>query len=177
MTTKFAGVRQLFSGKGASSPPEDDHEDDGAEASTTTGPTQSQVNAVVAEESDKARRAESDRWSKVMSSDEGARNPKAAAKLLTMANGASSADEVIAALADVGAPAASADQGAAQRERQMQLDQDKQALENDEKANPDTGASAGRPGVRTGEGEEGDRAARRQSRAQRIAKRNPKPKG
>lgn len=180
---QFAGVRKLFGGASLSQPPEDD-EDDNVQNDNgpSAGPSEAQVNKLVAEESDKARKAADARWNTVMTSDHGQANPKAAAKLLMSAGGVMTADEVIATLSDLGpAPAADADAGAADKgakaERDKQLKADADALANDADANPDTGPAGSRPGVRKGEGEsEAQATARREARAARIQKRNPKPK-
>lgn len=169
--SKFsASVRNLFAGTAMASPPENDEDvaAPGADAGkpAAAGPSPAKVEAALVEATAAATKAESDRWNQVMSSDAGAANPKGAARLLTMANGASSADEVIAALGDITPPAAAAP-GAAAAARNAA---DAAALAADPEAKPDTGAAGGSPEQRRGEGD--DRSAIKEKRAARHKQRN-----
>jgi len=173
--SRFASLRTLMSGSSLSTPPEDEEDnntnDAGAGGASAGNITVEALDAAVAKETNAARKAESDRWSKVMTSDEGAANPKGAARLLTMAGGASSADEVIAALADMPASKDARAASAKETARQQQLANDAKALGENEDADPDTGPALSRPGARTGEGESRDRQARLDARKQRQEKR------
>ena len=166
--SRFASVRALLSGAAFSSPPEDHEDDDdaGAQGKDGKGPTAEAIDAVVAAEVDKARTAEATRWNTVMTSDAGAANPKAAARMLNTSTMA--ADDIVATLGDFGTPAAKEDDEATTA-RAARLERDRLALANDEEADPKTGAAGGGPGARRGEA---DRTAARETRKQLTARRN-----
>lgn len=166
---RFASVRNLFSGTALASPPEDEHEDDDATAAAgARGPTAAAIDAAMATEVDKAVAAANQRWNTVMTSDAGAGNPKAAARILSSSN--MSAEDIVATLGDL-APAASASDTEASEVRAARLARDRAALANDVGADPNTGPAGGGPAARTGQGEaESAQKVRDERKARQDAK-------
>jgi hypothetical protein len=175
----FASVRSLISGRGLPEAREDDEESGqgGGSAGPVAGPTEAQLNALVADEraaaSKDATAAANARWNAAMTSDAGRARPKAAAHLLNTTS--MSADEVQATIAAFdddkpqGSDAAAASQTAAQNQRE----QDRAALAGDADTRVDTGGAASAPSARKGEGERAGASGLREQRNARAKRRNP----
>lgn len=167
-------VRNLLAGTALASPPEDAEAPEASADAGAKGPTAESIQALVDKSADDATAAANTRWNTVMSSDAGVANPKAAASLLMMAGAKATADEVIASLGTLNAPAATGATGAtnAQRDqRERQAADDRARLEGDPNTRVDTGAAASGPDQNRGEGD-GKKATRSQARTERAKKLN-----
>ena len=168
---RFASVRNLFNGTALATPPEDDAAEQGNQGkdAPAAGPTPQQVDSLVASEVEKATAAANDRWNTVMTSDAGAANPKAAARMLCKSPMA--ADDIVATLEDLGGSTPAARAAAASQAEADAREADRAALAADADAQVDTGAAGGRPSERRGEGTD-KTADIRAARAARAEKRN-----
>ena len=178
MSKTFSSVRALFAGKPLAAPVEDDeHENDaganaGGKPAPVAGPTLAQVEEATAAEVGTAVTAANARWNTVMTSDAGAANPKAAARLLMAGNASMATDEILATLGDI---APTNDANAKQKEGEKsaaELEADRLALAADPDVNKKTGGAGGSGAQRRGEGDAGASASTREKRQARAAKNN-----
>jgi len=178
----------LSSGKSLAEPEEDEApvaNNGGGQGATLSA---TQIQAAADADMKDALAENNKRWNAVMTSDVGAANPKAAARLLMSGNGSMSADDVMATLGDIAPPPAattttndqqaSGDAGTGGGDLAPTSQSDRQAqhrerLANDANTRPKTGAAAGSQQQNRGEGDDGAASAREARRNKRAAARNP----